>query len=312
MPILRAVPTSTELGLRSLSQLENSGYSANRVDRLVRSGVLVRVWRGYYLRASAWSAMPERERQLVRLFCAQGSTVAGPRVLCRASAALAHGVSPLRIDTAVHVLCPSARSTQLRHAGLRYHAADEDSPAVLLSSGLRATDAVRTFTDCARHLPHRDALVIADQLVADGLDLAPVHAWAISHPGWRGVARLRLVLERADPLAESAGETLTRIRFHEWAIPLPTGQFEIMTPVGLFRADFAWPGAMVIVEFDGKVKYFGDTPTADVLFQERQREKALVALGWTVIRTDWVEVNRRPEALRARLISALARSRRPA
>ncbi|MEH0109194.1 hypothetical protein V6N00_05660 [Tersicoccus sp. MR15.9] len=305
MRTLPAIPTAGELGIRTATQLAHSGYTSNRLERLVGDGVLIRVWRGHYVKASTWQEMSGTDRQLVRLFCAQGAAVADRRVLCRASAALAHGVSLLRVDPAVHLLCPSPRSTQARHAGLRFHACDEDRDTVALASGLLATSALRTFTDCGRHLPHREALVIADQLAATGADLGAVRAWAASHPGWRGVARLRLVLERVDPLAESAGETLTRIRLHEWAVPLPVSQHEIMTSVGLFRADFAWPELMVILEFDGRTKYFGETPTAEVLFKERQREKALVSLGWRVLRTDWDEVNRRPENLRGRLASAM-------
>ncbi|OMH28333.1 hypothetical protein BKD30_01730 [Tersicoccus phoenicis] len=302
---LTPIPTGHELGVRTTTQLAQAGYTSNRLERLVAGGSLVRIWRGHYVSASAWNALTTDERHAALLTCAQGSAADGVRVLCRGSAALAHGVSLLRADPTVHLLCPTPRSTQVRHAGVRLHACDEEPDVVVLANGLRTTGALRTLTDCSRFLPHRDALVIADQFAATGVDLAAVRAWAASHSGWRGVARLRLVLDRVDPLAESAGETLTRIRLHEWAVPLPVSQYEIMTPMGLFRADFAWRELMLILEFDGRTKYFGETPTAEVLFKERQREKALAALGWTILRTDWDEVNRRPEALRGRLASTL-------
>ncbi|GGC98318.1 hypothetical protein GCM10011512_26590 [Tersicoccus solisilvae] len=305
-------PTGHELGVRTTGQLLHAGYGSNRLDRLVRTGALIRIWRGHYVAATTWNALTPEDKQLARLFCSQAVPTGSERVLCRQSSALAHGLSLLRLDSSIHVVARTKRATGERHAGLRFHLTEEETPVVALPHGLLVTTATATLIDCARFLPHRDALVIADQFAAAGVDPDRVAAWATSHPGWRGVARLRLVLERVDPLSESAGETLTRIRLHEWAVPLPVSQFEIETPLGLFRADFAWPELMLILEFDGKAKYFGETPTAEVLFKERQREKALAALGWTVLRTDWDEVNRRPEALRARLTSALARGRRGA
>jgi hypothetical protein len=51
--------------------------------------------------------------------------------------------------------------------------------------------------------------------------------------------------------------------------------FEITTAQGLFRADFAWPELMVILEFDGEAKCFDYGPTTSVLLDERRRETAL-------------------------------------
>lgn len=305
-------PSATQLGVRTTEQLMHGGYTAGRIERLVRGGVLLRIWRGHYVAASTWSKLSPSHQQAARLACAQGNSIAGGRVLCRQSAALAHGVSLLHVDEAVHVQCPTTRSNEVRHPGLHFHVADDGPDAVLLANGLRATSMTRTFVDCARHLPHRESLVIADQMAATGIDLAPVRSWAAGHAGWRGVARLRLVLEFVDPLAESPGETLTRIRLIEWEVPPPVSQYRVMTPRGLFRADFAWPDRKLILEFDGRVKYFGDVPTGEVLFQERHRENALRELGWTVLRTHWAEITRHPESLRARLAGALATGMRSA
>lgn len=58
------------------------------------------------------------------------------------------------------------------------------------------------------------------------------------------------------------------------------------------------------VEFDGKVKYFDYKPTAEVLFQERQRENALTEDGWKFVRVKWKDLFREQE-FKARILTAL-------
>ncbi len=58
------------------------------------------------------------------------------------------------------------------------------------------------------------------------------------------------------------------------------------------------------LEFDGKSKYFDFQPTAEVVFQERRREKALTEMGWTIIRIEWKDLFREQE-LKARLLRVL-------
>ena len=92
-------------------------------------------------------------------------------------------------------------------------------------------------------------------------------------------------------------------------MPAPALQYEIPTSRGLFRADFAWPDLLVILEFDGGSKYFDYRPTSEALLLERQREVALMEVGWTVVRTRWAELMT-PEVIVAKLEAAFARARR--
>jgi len=129
-----------------------------------------------------------------------------------------------------------------------------------------------------------------------------------SDPVKRGSARARRVLGALDSRSESAGESRTRLLLRGLAIPQPEPQFSIPTESGTFRADFAWKEYKLILEFDGKYKYFDFGPTAEV-FEERQREKTLMELGWKFIRIDWSDLER-PYELQARIVSALGRSRK--
>jgi len=48
----------------------------------------------------------------------------------------------------------------------------------------------------------------------------------------------------------------------------------------------------VILEFDGRAKYFQYAPTEEVVFEERRREKAMQAQGWKVVRIEWDDLSR--------------------
>ncbi|WP_249335977.1 endonuclease domain-containing protein [Sinomonas gamaensis] len=73
--------------------------------------------------------------------------------------------------------------------------------------------------------------------------------------------------------------------------------------MGTYRADYAWPRIKVILEFDGRGKYYDYRPTAEALLLERRRETALMDLGWRVVRLTWADLER-PDLVAARLAAA--------
>ncbi|HEY8295717.1 MAG TPA: hypothetical protein VIG41_10290, partial [Micrococcaceae bacterium] len=68
--------------------------------------------------------------------------------------------------------------------------------------------------------------------------------------------------------------------------------------------DFAWPDLMLILEFDGKGKYFDYRPTGEALYEERRRERILMEQGWRFLRIEWADLDR-PDELRRRLQAAM-------
>jgi very-short-patch-repair endonuclease len=111
-------------------------------------------------------------------------------------------------------------------------------------------------------------------------------------------------LQNADARSESPGETLTRELLQRLRIDQPELQVEVTSAEGRHRLDFAWRKKMVALEFDGKVKYFHYAPTAEVIYKERQREKALTELGWKFIRIKWEHLFREQE-FKMRVLRAL-------
>lgn len=298
----------TELPHRLLvpAELEDAGLSASSAQRAVRRGALVRVLPGVYAPAAWWQGLPDRDRAYQR-HVAVSRTARIPPVFCRDSAATVLGMRVLHRPPVPHVLQQTQQgSRNNRH--VIHHWAELPATDVIEVDGLRATSRARTALDCGRFLPVAAALTVVDHALRLGVSRQELLARCGTLPGHRGVRRARLVLELADPRAESAGETLTRLAIVRAGLPLPELQIEVETDLGVFRPDFVWPAARVILEFDGMVKYSGvHGETSQVLIAERQREKALTNRGWRVLRTDWVTVTQRPELLVAAVRRALAR-----
>ena len=129
-----------------------------------------------------------------------------------------------------------------------------------------------------------------------------------------GIGKARNVVELADGRSQSVGESLTRVALHRLNLPAPVPQFEVRTRLEVHRLDFAWPKLKLALEFDGGLKCRGKTPAAEVLLQERKRERALQEAGWTFLRLDaegpeWKDLFN-DAALKARVLAAMAEARR--
>lgn len=86
-------------------------------------------------------------------------------------------------------------------------------------------------------------------------------------------------------------------------LPLPETNVELETASGRVEVDCVWPGRGVIVELDGLQAHGGLTAFED----DRARDRALVAAGWTVIRVTWAHLHRDGAILAADIRAALER-----
>lgn len=290
-------------------QLHESGLNSRAIKALVRHGKLVRLRHGCYIRAELWEKQtgPVRSRQLIRAHAhATLTTSAGGYVYSHTSAARLHSLYLWDVDDLVHLLLPGNPSSERLGKDVRGHTRPWTAAEVVTLSGLRATSLERTVVDCAMMLGYRQALVLTDHALRLGADKALMGCMAEGLQGRRGIRTLRLALAHADPRSESAGETLTRELLTRLKLPLPEPQVQVATRAGKYRLDFAWKEKKVALEFDGKTKYFDYKPTAEALFQERQREKALTENGWTFVRVTWADLFREHE-FKSRILAALQR-----
>lgn len=167
--------------------------------------------------------------------------------------------------------------------------------------GLPVTTAGATAVRLAGLLPHVEAVVAVDRMIATGAtDLAEVRAIATAATG-RGCARARAACARADGLAESPPETRLRLLLEAGSLPRPVAQHTIRVD-GRFvaRVDFAWPGPKVAVEYDG---LWHAEPGQ--FARDRRRLNRLREAGWTVVFVT-AEDLRSPRALVDRVARALS------
>lgn len=303
--LLPALPSSGNLW--RTGQLHEEGLNSRAIKLLLRHKKLVRLRYGCYIRGELWDKQTAaiRSKQLIQAH-AHGTLTrsSGDFVYSHTSAARLHGLFLWNVDDLIHLLLPVKPSNERLGKDVRGHTRPYTEGEVVTIGNLRVTSLERTMVDCAMMLNYRQGLVLMDQALRLGADMAVMKAMADSLPGRRGIRNLRMALINADPKSESAGETLTRELISRLNLPMPEPQVEVNSRAGRYRLDFAWKEKKVAVEFDGKVKYFDYKPTAEVLFQERQRENALTEDGWKFVRVKWKDLFREQE-FKARILTAL-------
>lgn len=236
--------------------------------------------------ASVSSAVTPEDRH--RQFCRGALLLYPDGVLSGVSAALAHGLPLWNCDLSRPIVRRDAKKGT-GAVGIRIRRA---APAITETDMGPAVPAARALVELAMDNGAIQGVVSADAALHSGLvtqdeltaEVALVEQWPRSH---RAKAMLRLV----DGSAESPGESRARCVLVAGGIRL-VPQVTIRDEQGEFvaRVDFVVEGTKVIVEFDGKVKYVDGNRLT--LFEEKKREDRLRALGYTVVRLTWADLER--------------------
>ena len=108
-----------------------------------------------------------------------------------------------------------------------------------------------------------------------------------------------------DPACESVGETRTRLMLADLGFAVESQRTLFRGNLFVGRVDFLVEG-LVVVEFDGLVKYAGQQGRA-ALAAEKARESAIVDLGYEVVRLVWADLANPAEVAR-RIRTAHARA----
>lgn len=305
---LRAAFSARKVAFRT-AELRDAGFGERAIHALVQDGTLLRLRPGCYVIASWWTGLSidGRRRNRVRLHSfATLTTSARGYVYSHTSAASLHGLHLWNVDDLVHVTQPGKPSRAGCGRDTAVHVCTLAPEDIVDLNGAKVTSLERTVVDCALTLPYKKALIIADHALRLGASMPKLLAAAYGLAKHRGIRTLRKVLRFADARSESPGETLTRDLLRELLIEMPELQVPINTRIGQYRADFAWLRHKVVLEFDGKGKYFSYRPTDEAIFRERKREAALMEAGWTVLRIEWKDLFDEA-AFNSRVLSALAR-----
>jgi very-short-patch-repair endonuclease len=116
-------------------------------------------------------------------------------------------------------------------------------------------------------------------------------------PGRSGTATLRALLEDEPTFTRSEAERRLRRLILDGGLPPPETNVRLLG----FEVDFVWPGAKLVVEVDGHAFHAHRA----AFERDRERDQALVAAGYRVIRVTWRQLEREPLAVLARIAQAL-------
>lgn len=290
--------------LLTTDQLRSRGMTGQSLSRAVRSGELIRLRPGVYVEGTA----RELDRGARHLLSVLATNVALDKpVFSHASAALIHGLPDWGLS--LQKVSVSEEGTRSRSRSSRIvtsHCVPNLADAVTSVNGLLVTSPERTITDVALTSTRDASVAVADAALNSGL-LSP-ESLAISlekSAGRHGIARARHAMSLIDAKSESVAETLSRLTFLDFDLPVPETQAEIVNDHGVrvARVDFLWPEYGVIGECDGFGKYFdgvGPTETREKLAKEKDRDSELMALGYRVVHWRWRDIME-PVQLAARI-----------
>lgn len=158
--------------------------------------------------------------------------------------------------------------------------------------GILATSIVDTVVDLARVLPHMPALTVADASLSraqgSAVRLEDLRDRAAAQSNGRGRARLRWVWDRANGLAESPAEVVSRVVIEWSGFEDPVQQPEFHYEGHTDRTDFGFRSNRALCEADGWGKYDLDEPERATrhLMQEKRREDRLRRHGHPFARWD--------------------------
>jgi hypothetical protein len=269
------------------------------IRRRAGRGELTRIARGRYVDAAGWSSLRAEQQHLIRIDCV-ADRVGTHQVISHVSAAVVLRVPVIGdVPDRVHLTNRGSErgttnATFIVHADLDPRSARGE---VRTPEGLRTTDPERTAADLALTLPLLGAVVALDDLLRRGADRTVVRD-AVLRRGPRGRRRALRAVEFADPDADSAGESIARVRFDQYGTPRPVLQHRFSSPGSPdIVVDFWFPEQGVVVEFDGEVKYRDRSMRAgwsaeDVVVAEKRREDRLRAMPGVrfVIRLQWSDL----------------------
>ena len=305
-------------GIFSRAQAIDCGETDRSLDIAVRDGSIVRLRRGIYAPTDIVEACDGSGRHLL-LARAALATQRGGVALTGASAAVLHGFALHDVDLrAVHLVRldeGSARS----EAGIVHHAVRRSVDDDLgVYQGLLAVSPARTVWEIACRGSLEAGVVTADSALRQMPELREavldISRRLTSSPS---SAKARAAIRLSNPLAESPGESVTRVQFYRFGIPCPELQHDVIDEAGQLvgRADFYWEECRHLGEFDGKIKYEAlvrpGESASDAVVREKRREDRMRAGSRGMTRFTWAEVMPgKARRTMAELRTALEQSRR--
>jgi very-short-patch-repair endonuclease len=207
------------------------------------------------------------------------------------TAAWLHGLDVVPCDP-IEVTIPEPFGSG-RRSGASVRRAALAREEIVRRRGLPTSSALRTVIDLGGRDPLTEGVVAADLFLHAALvTIAELRAYVAGHSGAKGVARLRRVVDLAEPEAESAMETRLRMLLVLARLPRPEVQVSIHDDQGRFlgRPDLFYPRQRLAIEYDG-----GNH--RDRLVDDNRRQNGLVGAGLRLLRFTAADVYATPDAV---------------
>jgi very-short-patch-repair endonuclease len=205
------------------------------------------------------------------------------------TAAWLHGLDMAPRDP-IEVTIPDPIGTR-RRAGVSVSRTALAFEEIVIRRGLPATSALRTVVDLAGRNPVTEGVVAADMFLHAGLvSMETLRAYVDEHPGVKGIARLRRVVDLAEPKSESAMETRLRMLLILARLPRPEVQVSIHDDHGGFlgRPDLLYRRQRLAIEYDGGSH-------RDRMVDDNRRQNGLVGAGLRLLRFTAADVYGTPD-----------------
>ena len=234
---------------------------------------------------------------------AAGLLVAGRGAVAGYSAAELLGVSCAPPGAPAEVLLTTPRARSYRCPGLLVHRDRVGPGEVCGVDGVAVTTPERTAYDLARWAPTVTERVAAVDALAfrHGVDVAEVTVLRHRHLGSHGGGGVADVLRRVDGRSASPMESRVRMALVLGGLPSPTLQHPVVVRGRRYYLDLAYPRRRIAIEYDGD-----DHRTQARARRDLEREAALAAAGWRVLRIDAHVVLYEPWRIVAEVAAALA------
>jgi very-short-patch-repair endonuclease len=206
------------------------------------------------------------------------------------SAAWLHGLDVAPCDP-IEVTIPKPIGSD-RRVGASVRRATLTSDEIVVRRSLPTTSALRTVVDLGGRDSLTEGVVSADLFLhARLVTLAELRTYVAEHRRAKGIARLRRVVDLAEPKTESAMETRLRMLLVLAGLPRPEVQVPLRDDEGHFlgRPDLLYSVQRLAIEYDG-----GNH--RERLVEDDRRQNGLVRAGFRLLRFTAADVYVTPDA----------------
>jgi hypothetical protein len=304
------------------AQALDCGYSPREISELLRSKAWVRIRHGAYAPADRLIGATPAARHLLVVRAAVAK-LAGDVVVTHVSGLAALGVPLWGVDLSeVHLHRDAERSSR-RDAGVVHHLGALPDSQVVEVDGLFVAIPERSSLDACRSVGFEAGVVLMDGARRlDQFDDDLAREILEEQRDWHGSVRASRVLAFSDPLAQTVGESRTRVLLARLGLPRPRLQHHVRDSDGrlLGITDLYIDEIVTAVEFDGRLKYgralyerSGEPDQVDVgevVWHEKVREDAIRDQGNEMVRIVWHELDGHDREVAGRFHRAGQRSRR--